>query len=444
MQALKEAMSSFGNSQAIVSGNSDITYEKLLSEQALWVDRFTQAGVSRGSVTALQADYSAEGVAALLALMELKAICVPLSPLPEAKRQEFLQVSSAEHVVDLHASTPATTPTGQRADHELYARLRELESAGLVLFSSGTTGRSKASVLNLESLVEAHIGERKRPRRTMTFLNFDHIGGVNTLMHALAHGGTVITTPRRTPDDVLRTVQETQVQVLPTTPTFLTMCLIGQKLRDYDLSSLQVITYGTEPMPEQTLKKLHEELPNVQLKQTYGLSELGIMSTKSRSDDSLWVKLGGAGFDYKVIDGLLWVKSDKAMLGYLNAAYSFDEDGYFNTQDQVEVDGEYVKILGRRSELINVAGLKVYPNEVESVILEVPNVADVTVFGRKNPVTGQVVQARVKPVDGNAATDLEKAVLKHCGDRLEDYKVPVRVEISEEAHHSNRFKKARA
>ncbi len=222
------------------------------------------------------------------------------------------------------------------------------------------------------------------------------------------------------------------------------MCLIGQKLKAYDLSSLEVITYGTEPMPEQTLRKLHTELPNVRLKQTYGLSELGIMSTKSRSNDSLWVKLGGAGFDYKVIDGVLWVKSDKAMLGYLNAPYSFDDDGYFNTQDQVEVDGDYVKILGRRSEIINVGGLKVYPNEVESVILEVPNVADVTVSGRKNPVTGQVVQARIKPVEGYSAVDLEKAVVRHCGNRLEEYKVPVHIEISEDEHHSERFKKVRA
>lgn len=444
MKALSEVMELFGGGEALVSDDRAVTYEELLSKKDEWAARLADEGILRGTVTALQADHGVEGVAVLLALMQLQAICVPLGPLPEAKRQEFLQVSSAEYVIDLHAEKPVVSVTGRRADHELYGRLRSRGSAGLVLFSSGTTGRSKASVLDIESLAAAHLKPRRRPRRTMTFLNFDHIGGINTLLHSLAHGGTVITTPRRTPDEVLRLVQDARVQVLPVTPTFLTMCLIGKRIQAYDLSSLEVITYGTEPMPEQTLRKLHEQLPKVRLKQTYGLSELGIMSTKSRSDDSLWMKLGGEGFDYKVIDGLLWVKSDKAMLGYLNAPYSFDEEGYFNTQDQVEVSGDYVKILGRRSEIINVAGLKVYPNEVESVILEVPNVADVTVSGRTNPVTGQVVQARVRPAGGHAGPDLKEAVWRHCRARLEEYKVPVHIEISDEEHHSERFKKARA
>ncbi|MFE1102573.1 class I adenylate-forming enzyme family protein [Nocardiopsis alba] len=444
MKALFETMLSFGENEAMVIGETVITYDDLLSREEYWAARFADLGILGGSVAVLDADYGVDGVAALLALMRLQAICVPLSPLPEAKRREFLTVCSAEYVIDLRGPDPEISTTGRRADHEPYERLRCRGRAGLVLFSSGTTGRSKASVLDLESLADAHLGARPRPRRTMTFLNFDHIGGVNTLLHSLAHGGTVITTPGRTPDEVLRVVQDARVQVLPVTPTFLTMCLIGKRTRAYDLSSLEVITYGTEPMPEQTLRKLHEELPDVRLKQTYGLSELGIMSTRSRSDDSLWVRLGGPGFDYKVVDGLLWVKSDKAMLGYLNAPYSFDEDGYFNTQDQVEVSGDYVKILGRRSEIINVAGLKVYPNEVESVILEVPDVADVTVSGRPNPVTGQVVQARIKPVNGPSVASLREAVRRHCSDRLEEYKVPVHIEISDEEHHSERFKKARA
>lgn len=145
-----------------------------------------------------------------------------------------------------------------------------------------------------------------------------------------------------------------------------------------------------------TLQRLHEALPDARLKQTYGLSELGILPTKSRSDDSLWVRLSGPGFAYEIRDGILWIRSETAMLGYLNAPAPFDDRGFFNTQDAVEVDGDYVRILGRKSEIINVAGEKVHPSEVEDVLLDHPEIADATVTGRPNPVTGMVVAATVK------------------------------------------------
>ena len=138
-------------------------------------------------------------------------------------------------------------------------------------------------------------------------------------------------------------------------------------------------------MPASTLAAIREALPRVRFKQTYGLSELGILPTQSRDSGSLWLKLGNAGFEHKIVDGILWLKSDTAMLGYLNAPSPFDQDGWFNTQDLVEVDGDYVRILGRKSELINVGGEKVHPTEIENVLLQLDNVRDVTVCGKAQP-----------------------------------------------------------
>ncbi len=76
-------------------------------------------------------------------------------------------------------------------------------------------------------------------------------------------------------------------------------------------------------------------------------------------------------------------RSESAMLGYLNAPSPFDEDGWYDTGDQVETDGEYIRILGRKSEIINVGGEKVFPAEVESVFLEIPNVRDVLITAEK-------------------------------------------------------------
>ncbi len=442
---LHTSLANLGNTPAIISSNGRVTYDELNQEWQNWKTRLQSIGIRPGSVVALEADYNTDAVAALIALLDMKAITVPISSLPDEKREEILTTSGARFYIELNGTKQKihTLESVDEVSSDLYDTLRTRGAAGLVLFSSGTTGNSKGAVLDFDKIIDAYENSNRKPQRTITFLGFDHIGGINTLFHALTHGSTIVTVQERTPDEVLKIVEKAAVEVLPTTPTFLTMCLIGNKFNQYDISSLRIITYGTEPMPEQTLQKLHEALPEVKLKQTYGLSELGIMSTKSKSNNSLWVKLGGAGFSYKIIDGTLWIKSERAMLGYLNAPYHFDDEGFFDTQDQVEVDGEYVKILGRKTEIINVGGLKVYPSEVESALLEVSGVTDALVFGQANAVTGQIVRAKVRPSDGTDTEMLKSSIKQHCAEVLEDYKRPVAVDITTTDLHSKRFKKAR-
>ncbi|MCH8006732.1 MAG: AMP-binding protein, partial [Planctomycetes bacterium] len=137
----------------------------------------------------------------------------------------------------------------------------------------------------------------------------------------------------------------------------------------------------TEPMRQSTLRRFHELLPKVQLQQTYGLTETGVLRSKSKSSDSLWVRIGGKGFETRVVEGILQIKAESAMLGYLNAPNPFTEDGWMDTGDLVEVDGEFIRFLGRESEIINVGGEKVYPAEVENVIQQMEGVEDVAVTG---------------------------------------------------------------
>jgi acyl-CoA synthetase (AMP-forming)/AMP-acid ligase II len=272
----------------------------------------------------------------------------------------------------------------------------------------------------------------------------DHIGGINTLFYVLSQGGTVVPVEGRDPESICETIARHRIELLPTTPTFLNMLLMSDALLRHDCSSLRMITYGTEPMPLSTLRHLHAVLPGVELKQTYGLSELGILQTKSREPDSLWVKVGGEGFETKVVGGILWIRSDSAMLGYLNWPSPFDADGWFNTEDVVEVDGEWLRILGRKSEIINVGGEKVYPAEVESTLLEIENIRDASVVGRRNPISGQVVVARVVLREPEAIDQVRKRIRLHCKSRLEPFKIPAIIELCDEPFHGKRFKKMRS
>jgi acyl-CoA synthetase (AMP-forming)/AMP-acid ligase II len=272
----------------------------------------------------------------------------------------------------------------------------------------------------------------------------DHFGGFNTLLSTFAYGGVGLCIPERSPEVVCKVIEQGRATLLPTTPTFLNLLIASGSSQGTDLSSVSLITYGTEVMSEATLQKIHSIFPNAKVKQTYGLSELGVLRSKSESDDSVWVKIGGDGFDIKVIDGVLWVHSEANMIGYLNAPSPFDAEGWMCTGDRVELKGDYMRIMGRQSEMINVGGQKVFPVEVENVLLQAENVREVAVYGVKHPLMGQVVQARVSlyiPEDPDALTDrLRKVCLEH----LARYKMPTKfIIVSEDEQHSERFKKIR-
>jgi acyl-CoA synthetase (AMP-forming)/AMP-acid ligase II len=304
----------------------------------------------------------------MLALIEAACVIVPLARSVGAKKAEFCRIAAVSQNITVDAEENVSfAPRPNAEDHDLLRALRARGYPGLVLFSSGSTGKSKAALHDFIPLLEK-FKTKRRAFRTVNFLLFDHIGGINTLLHTLSNGGCVITLQDRSPQSVCSAIERHRVQVLPVSPTFINLLLLSESYKSHDLSSLELVTYGTEVMLESTLQRFHRLFPRVRLLQTYGLSEVGILRSKSKASDSLWVKVGGDGYQTRVRDGLLEIKAESAMLGYLNAPSPFTPDGWLRTGDLVEVDGEYIRVLGRQSEIINVGGEKVYPAEVESVL----------------------------------------------------------------------------
>jgi acyl-CoA synthetase (AMP-forming)/AMP-acid ligase II len=183
--------------------------------------------------------------------------------------------------------------------------------------------------------------------------------------------------------------------------------------------------------------------PRAQIKQTYGLSELGVLRSRSEDDASTWVRIGGDGFEVKVKENLLYVRSEANMIGYLNAPSPFDDEGWMCTGDEVEVRGDYMRILGRKSELINVGGQKVYPAEIETVLLQADNVSDATVFGVPHPIMGHAIHARVTLAAPEDPASVNQRLRTYCSQRLTRHKIPMRFVIAETRQYSARFKKVR-
>ena len=168
------------------------------------------------------------------------------------------------------------------------------------------------------------------------------------------------------------------------------------------------------------------------------------MRSKSKEDGSLWVKIGGEGYETRVNNNLLEIKAKSAMLGYLNASSPFTDDGWFMTGDQVEIDGEYLKILGRKSEIINVGGEKVYPSEVESIILEVEDILEVVVYGEKNPIIGNIVCAKIRIQNSEKSNNIIREIKNHCKSKLPAYMIPIKIIFDDREQFGDRLKKNRA
>jgi long-chain acyl-CoA synthetase len=439
---LLDAMGSDPLRLAVADADGVWSSSDLRASIALIGARIDEAGEVAGRVVSLEAEYGLEAVAAFLALTDRRAVIVPVSRAVQAHRESFLGIAQAELRIACGSGPTVLTWTGCHATHPIYDTLRERGSPGLVLFSSGSTGVPKAAVHDLERLLRKYR-VRKRAYRTVVFLQLDHIGGVNTLLYTLSNGGAVIVPADRAPDGVCAAIASHRAELLPTSPTFLNMLLISGAWQRHDLSSLRLITYGTEPMPASTLARVAEAFPAVRLQQTYGLTEVGILRSESRGPGSLWVRVGGEGYETKVVDGRLWVRAEAAMIGYLNAPSPFSEDGFLDTGDLVELDGEWLRILGRTSDIINVGGSKVYPAEVESTLLTLEGVEDVTVSGEPNALTGNIVTATVRLTTGESLPAFKSRMRAWCRDRLESYKIPARVRFAEGPLHSERYKRQR-
>lgn len=416
------------DSEFLVHESGNLRFSDIMSQTSLNLSE-----INEGQVVALVGDFDSRSIRTFLQLIEKKTIVVPLTK--DNRRQHDYYFGEA--LVDFVIEGTSIKRVANEKVSPLLQELRNKKHPGLVLFSSGTTGKPKAILHDFEIFLKKF--ETPRPSlKTLNFLLFDHIGGLNTLFHTLFNKGVIVAPKSRRVEDVLTICQEENVQVLPTTPTFLRMLLMSGMIPRRFPKSLEIVTYGTERMDQPTLSALCELLPRVDFRQTYGMSELGILRVKSESRDSLFMKVGGEGVETRTTEGVLEIRSDSRMLGYLNASSPFDSDGWYNTKDLViERNGMY-KITGRSSEVINVGGLKFMASDVESVALSFDGVDLAKAIGRSNPITGQHVELQVQPAaDGQFDT---RGLQDFLEANLPSHMIPRKITLSEIAV-SHRFKK---
>jgi acyl-coenzyme A synthetase/AMP-(fatty) acid ligase len=395
-------------------------------------------------VIGIAADFDFESISLLLAISTTNNIAVPLVYTTETEYQN--KILSAKVNIIFKYNVDNSLLTDDDINNEKNLNL----SPGIILFSSGTTGAPKMIFHEFSKLfaILNYPAKRQRNINILLFLMFDHIGGINTLLNCIKDGSTIVIPKYRKPDYVIDLIYKYNVNVLPTTPTFLNLMLINISSNFDKLNSLKLISYGTERMPQAVLIKLKKFLPNVKLLQTFGTSETGILKTVSKNSESLYFKIDDERYSYKIVEDVLFIKSAMNISGYLfQESEKFDKDGWYNTGDIVKVDDDgYLMVIGRINDIINIGGLKVLPAEIEKVLMEFDGVIDCLVYGEYNVISGQMVSTKIV-LDNFKFIDIEEIEIKKriknfCKNKLDKFKIPVKINFIDKIDFTNRFKKA--
>lgn len=447
MIKLREHIKYFGTKSCITYKDTTYTYQDLYDKSSILYSQISLR-IDKGCIVAVLSDYSFNAIALFLALVENGNIIIPITTSVDNEIRERMDIVSCDYVIILKNEILEIEANSNRIlGPEIIQVLVRNDKSGLVLFSSGTTGKPKAMVHDLDNLIAAIMSKGKKGRELvfLIFLMFDHIGGLNTMLNCLVQGMHLVLPDNRNPDYIASLIEKYKINVLPTSPTFLNLMLINDSQKRYNLESLKLITYGTEVMPEALLKKLKLVFSSVKFLQTFGTSETGISQTASRSSDSTFLRIDDPDTEYKIVDNELYLRTKTQILGYINESSDrFTDDGWFKTGDLVEqTEDGYIRVIGRNKEIINVGGEKVLPNEVETVIFQMPEVLDCYVYALPNPITGQMVCAKVLFNKVMSVSEAKDLIVKFCRDKLERYKIPAKVQIMQESEFTDRFKKKR-
>ncbi|MEY3950238.1 MAG: hypothetical protein RJB43_1593 [Verrucomicrobiota bacterium] len=373
--SLLSRLTTYSAKPALAGAWGVVTYAELTELIAKARRELVQLKLDRPTVFGLVGEHGPASTAWLLALAEAGHFVAPLSG-NAAEHPAKLALINAQWIIVADALEWKLLPrVDEPSAHPLFQQLRDQGFPGLILFSSGTSGAPKAMVQNFGKLLASYESRHESDLAMLALLGFDHIGGLNTLLNTLAAGSLLAVPASRSPADVAATIARHHVAILPASPTFLNLLLAAGV--SADLTSLRVITYGTEPMPESLLVRLTR--------------------TVSPEAGSTFLRFEDPDLEWKIIDDELWLRSRTQIAGYLNASNErFTPDGWFRTGDKVEQGPNgTIRILGRMGEMINVGGEKLMPAEVESVVLGVPGVADCRVHGEAHPLTGQTVAVDV-------------------------------------------------
>jgi acyl-coenzyme A synthetase/AMP-(fatty) acid ligase len=382
---------------------------------------------------------SLRGRSVVLAMREQLATAVALVELDGVARRLVLCTPdlTPEQLAGVCATAEADAVLEQVAALPIRENLqrRRTEDTEWILLTSGTTGVPKLVAHSFDSLAGAlpRHPPSVRPMVWSTFYDIRRYGGLQIYLRAVLSGSPLVLSSAGEPiRDFLARAGAAGVTHISGTPSHWRRALMSG---DTALIAPEYVRLSGEVADQTVLDALRSAYPSARIAHAFASTEAGVAfdvnDGRAGFPADLVGKAGGA-IEMKVQDGTLWIRSGRTAARYLGGAASqlAAADGYVDTGDLVELaDGRYY-FRGRKGGIINVGGLKVYPEEVESVLNADPRVRMSLVKARRNPLTGSVVVAEVVLADVTNSADAEMAekvksdLLNSCRRVLAAHKVP--------------------
>ena len=457
---LREAAERFGDHPAYVQDDRTVTYAELLHLVEARSEQYVTAGVCCGDRVVLWGPNSIEWAVNALAVSYADNVLIPVNSryvgaevadvvhrtgaaqvvvhqgfLGRDQKQELVEAGVDDDLITRMDRPLRTAPEVEGFKHEDV----EPDDVADILFTSGTTGRSKGAMSAHRQTVGvarawAELGGVRQDDRYLVVNPFFHSFGYKIgIVVGLLTGCTLYPVATFDVDATMRLIQDERITVFPGAPTLYQSLLSAPNRGDFDLSSLRLAVTGAAVVPVVLIERMREELGIDQVVTAFGMTE-AVVVTMCRDGDSAETVATTNG---RAIPGMeiaigeqdeLLVRGEHVMLGYLDdpeaTAKAIDDDGWLHTGDvgAIDADGN-LTITDRLKDMYISGGFNVYPAEVEQVLLRLDGVDDVAVVGVPDERMGEVGKAFVV---GSATPE---DVVAHAKANLANFKVPRHVEV---------------
>ena len=446
------------------------SYGDMLALSGRLARRLVDRGVAPGDRVAVQVEKSAEALMLYLACLRAGAVYLPLNTAYTLAELDYFvgdaeprllvvapaRADAARSVADRHGARIGTLDEagGGSLTDELDALApdfddvtRGADDLAAILYTSGTTGRSKGAMLTHDNLLS----------NALTLVDSWRFTAADRLIHALPifhthglfvasnvvllSGGSMVFLSKFDPDAILRLLPSSTTMM--GVPTFYTRLLQHPGLTREAASGMRLFTSGSAPLLAETHRQFRERTGHAILER-YGMTETNMNTSNPYDGDRIAGTVGPAlpGVDVRIVDpesgtplasgetGMIEVRGPNVFSGYWRmpekTASEFRPDGFFITGDLGLIDARgYVQIVGRGKDLVISGGFNIYPKEVETEIDQLPGVIESAVIGIAHPDLGEGVTAVVVREEG-AALD-EAGVMAGLSERLARFKQPKRV-----------------
>ncbi|MFE4525227.1 o-succinylbenzoate--CoA ligase [Cytobacillus firmus] len=456
---------------AVITDNEKVSYrqlDKMIDSAAVKIHEKLQG--KKGERIAILSHNRIEYIVLLFAIAKAECVAVPLNIRLSAKELIFqLNDSGSKLIFAEKENAEFAASLFEQSELESMEFMEDLcegtqtcfanenpideEAPYIICYTSGTTGKPKGAVLTQSNMFWNAVNNKlaidlTSEDRCIVLLPLFHIGGIGLFAFpSLFSGGTIVIPGKFEPEKALAMIEKHKVSIVMGVPTIHQALLTSPSFKTADLSSVRWFYNGGAPCPRELIDAYFDR--GFLFGQGFGMTETSptlFMLTKEDAPR----KRGSIGkpvlfSEYKLIDskgkaaakgevGELAVRGPNIMKEYWNRPDATEDalkDGWLLTGDLAKTDDEgFLFIVGRKKEMIISGGENIYPLEVEQVISQLKDVAEVAVVGNADPLWGEVPEAFIVKENGSALT--EDDVIQYCHGNLAKYKIPKKVTFLKE------------